>query len=135
MKKKKRLISVLSVVILLICIVSFLNPKIRINLFVVLHSGQIEYAYQSGVYPETFGGKHYTVQNGKHPVIEFSMVGKFGAPYCGCYYSPDDVPRSFQNAYPLVQANADAWTWSDAGGNHGLTEKIKDCWYYYEARF
>ena len=52
------------------------------------------------------------------------------------YYSPDDVPLSFQNCnIALIGDGKGGWTWSAEGDNHGRTKKIFDKWYYFEASF
>lgn len=56
--------------------------------------------------------------------------------YWGVYYSPDDVPLSFQNTDVPLSPNGDGiWTWQTEEDNHGTTKKITDKWYYFEASF
>ena len=72
----------------------------------------------------------------EHPMDEFLFGFQLGVPYSGCYYSPDDVPLSFQNASPdLKQDGENRWSWQGRGDNHGATVKLRDKWYYFEAWF
>lgn len=77
----------------------------------------------------------YNVWSGEHPMMEFLLKPRF-AVYVGCYYSPDDVPLAFQNTdFPLVPNGEDSWSWQGSGDNRGITRKIRDHWYYFEASF
>ena len=50
------------------------------------------------------------------------------------YYSPDDEPRGFQSVeVTLVPDGENCWTWRAEGDNRGMTKKIQDRWYYFEA--
>lgn len=77
------------------------------------------------------------VFGGKHPMVEFMVEGDGVIPpaqYFGFYYSPDDVPLAFQNIeVPLTEYKENEWEWSEEGDNHGVTKKITECWYYFEA--
>lgn len=75
--------------------------------------------------------------SGEHEMVEF-MVDDDGmiapAQYYGFYYSPDDVPLAFQNVnVPLTEYKENEWEWSEQGDNRGVTKKITECWYYFEA--
>lgn len=77
----------------------------------------------------------YNDWSGEHPMMEFLLKPRFGI-YVGCYYSPDDVPMAFQNvSIPLVSDGEGVWTWQGRGDNQGMTRKIRDHWYYFEASF
>ena len=72
-------------------------------------------------------------------IVQFYVTG-FGlvpsASYEGFYYSPDDIPVSYQNAgYDLEQTAEDTWEWSDDTDNGGITKRITENWYYYKAWF
>ena len=76
---------------------------------------------------------------GEHMMVDFYVTGLGIAPastYYGFYYSPDDVPLVYGN-YDIVltQCEKNTWEWSANGDNKGVTKKIADCWYYYEASF
>lgn len=74
---------------------------------------------------------------GEHNMVEFMIDGDGLIPpaqYYGFYYSPDDVPLAFQNVnVPLTEYKENEWEWTEEGDNHGITKKITDCWYYFEA--
>ena len=77
------------------------------------------------------------VFSGTHDMVEF-MVDEDGlipsAQYYGFYYSPDDVPLAFQNInVPLTEYKENEWEWTEKGDNRGVTKKITECWYYFEA--
>lgn len=83
-------------------------------------------------------GVQYTCwgQYGEHPIGEFSFGSSLlhGRQYYGCYYSPDDEPRGFQSVeVTLVPDGENCWTWHAEGDNRGMTKKIQDRWYYFEA--
>ena len=46
-----------------------------------------------------------------------------------------DVAVSYYNEYKLTEEKENEWTWKGVGDNGGLTRKICDTWYYYEAWF
>ena len=79
------------------------------------------------------------VYSGEHQIVQFDYSGSGVVPsttYYGFYYSRDNVPTAFQNAeIELVSASDDEWTWDDGTDNGGLTKRITECWFYYEARF
>lgn len=71
-----------------------------------------------------------------HPIGEFCFGPSLlhGRQYYGCYYSPDDEPRGFQSVeVTLVPDGENCWTWHAEGDNRGMTKKIQDRWYYFEA--
>lgn len=76
---------------------------------------------------------------GEHNMVQFLYSAVGIAPsskYCGFYYSEDDVPLPFQNCgISLTQTSENEWTWTDGTDNGGVTRKIMDNWFYYEARF
>ena len=77
------------------------------------------------------------VFEGEHSMVEFMVDGDGMIPpaqYYGFYYSPDDVPLPFQNVkVPLTEYKENEWEWTDEGDNRGITKKITECWYYFEA--
>ena len=92
----------------------------------------------SGGYPGGLGIQYYNCwgEDSGHPIGEFCFGPSIlhGRQYYGCYYSPDDVPRGFQNVeVTLVPDGENRWTWRAEGDNHGMTKKISDKWYYFEA--
>lgn len=77
------------------------------------------------------------VFEGEHNMVEFMVDGDGMIPpaqYYGFYYSPDDVPLPFQNVkVPLTEYKENEWEWTEEGDNRGITKKITECWYYFEA--
>ena len=76
---------------------------------------------------------------GEHRIVQF-FSGGFGlAPastYCGFYYSEDGIPAAYQNVdVPLTPAGEDAWRWSDGTDNGGMTRRITEHWFSYQAWF
>lgn len=57
----------------------------------------------------------------------------FGGVEKGFYYSGSDTPNSFQaTGYPMAEEGA-GWSWKDPYGSHGYTQRIRPCWFWYEA--
>ena len=107
----------------------------RVKRFVSEHHTALEQAYQTEVVPAGIGYETFNIWDGEHPMMEFILFTHWGT-YCGCYYSPDDVPLPFQNVeVGLTQTGETEWTWREKGDNHGTTRKIMDKWYYFEASF
>lgn len=79
------------------------------------------------------------VKNGDHPIVEFYHSGFGIAPsgvYYGFYYSPDNVPVAILDYDSLLKPSGyEEWMWSGAGDNGGMTKRIKENWFYYEAWF
>ena len=71
-------------------------------------------------------------------IVQFTCTGKGIIPaskYYGFYYSPSDQPQAFQNVDVNLEAENGYWKWHDEGDNGGITKKIGNGWYYYEAWF
>lgn len=66
------------------------------------------------------------------PFVEFHTDHLSG--YSGFYYSPTDIPVTYQGADVTLQKTNTGWAWEHPGG-YGTTEKITDCWYTFEAYF
>lgn len=136
MKKGKR--SVLCVLLLLVlagtALITF-DPQVKAEKFVARWGKQIEEGIASGNGIPAGAGDHM----GNDYMIEFTLSARgFGSQtsYYGCYYSYEDVPFAYGFAeVELIPAGNDRWTWQEEGDNHGLTEKIRDHWYYFEAYF
>ena len=72
-------------------------------------------------------------------IVQFCYTG-FGlvpsSTYYGFYYSPENVPVSFQNTgLPLTTCEDGTWQWSDGTDNGGVTKSIGNGWFYYQAWF
>lgn len=73
-------------------------------------------------------------------MVQYSyMVGGIASnsKYYGIYYSEKDLPSAYQNkSIYLEKSGNKAWKWSELStDNGGLTKKIFDNIYYYEAWF
>ena len=81
-----------------------------------------------------------TYADRKESYVEFNCGGAGLVPsssYYGFYYSPLDIPLAVdvtvtENLIP----KADGWGWKEPNGdNIYYTERIMDCWYYYESHY
>ncbi len=83
--------------------------------------------------------KRISVYKEDNTIVEFLTRGYGMAPsskYIGFYYSENDTPVAFQNEkFDLNKIGKNKWEWKEDGDNHGITIKIRDNWYYYEASF
>ena len=129
-KEQRRRLS--KIILTLLVVAVMVSPKLRAQMFVLFNAGRVEAYYtEEKELPKRLEEKA-SVYRGRHEMVEFALFS-LSAPYSGCYYSPDDVPLAFQNVdVTLTQEGHDYWEWEDSG-NHGATEKLRDCWYYYKA--
>lgn len=73
------------------------------------------------------------------PIVEF-VTSRFGivpsGTYKGFYYTPADRPAGFQGTELDFTPSGNGWYWEEDGGdNRAYTEKISECWYWFEFRF
>ena len=142
-KSRKKLFGIVVGILLAALLVTTWNPKIRTNLFVCLYHEDIEESLTLGMGVPAddamlFGYKYVNTWEGEHSMTEFLIAASGFIPestYYGCYYSPDDVPLAFQNLDTVLVQEGDSWTWVGEGDNCGITTKIMDNWYYFEASF
>lgn len=120
------------------------NDEKKITDFVIANHTELEniaLSYISG--DETLakykGVEVEGVYSGEHQIVQFYHSGAGLVPsttYYGFYYSKDNVPVAYQNCgYETVPASDNEWMWDDGTDNGGLTKRITDCWFYYEAWF
>ena len=78
-------------------------------------------------------------ENDDNVIVQFETGGKglvSSSTYYGFYYSKTNIPVSFDNSnFKLEQINDDKWKWQDVGDNHGITIKIRENWFYFDASF
>lgn len=78
-------------------------------------------------------------ENDDNVIVQFETGGKGLVPsstYYGFYYSKINIPVSFDNSnFLLEQINDDKWKWQDVGDNYGITIRIRENWFYFEASF
>lgn len=141
MVKKKNLI-VIAVILLVAILVGWQlwanAPERKAARFVAQNGSEFSELVDGGqAIPEAFNGVPLDVWDGEHRVYEFVLGSGTGErQYWGVYYSPDDVPLSFQNTdVQLLENGKESWTWQAEGDNHGTTQRIAPQWYYFEASF
>ena len=141
MKKKKRIVTIILWLAALAVLFIWSSPEQKVDRFVVKNAEVLEESLGtdlSGGYPGGLGIQYYNCwgEDSGHPIGEFCFGPSIlhGRQYYGCYYSPDDEPRGFQSVeVTLVPDGENCWTWRAEGDNRGMTKKIQDRWYYFEA--
>lgn len=141
MKKKKRIVTIILWLAAFAVLFIWSSPEQKVDRFVVKNAEVLEESLGtdlSGGYPGGLGIQYYNCwgEDSWHPIGEFCFGPSIlhGRQYYGCYYSPDDVPRGFQSVeVTLVPDGENCWTWHAEGDNRGMTKKIQDRWYYFEA--
>ena len=141
MKKKKRIVTIILWLAALAVLFIWSLPEQRVSRFVAKNAEVLEESLGtdlSGGYPGGLGIQYYNCwgEDSGHPIGEFCFGPSLlhGRQYYGCYYSPDDEPRGFQSVeVTLVPDGENRWTWRAEGDNRGMTKKIQDRWYYFEA--
>lgn len=141
MKKKKRIVRIILWLAALAVLFIWSSPEQRVSRFVAKNAEVLEESLGtdlSGGYPGGLGIQYYNCwgEDSGHPIGEFCFGPSLlhGRQYYGCYYSPDDEPRGFQSVeVTLVPDGENCWTWRAEGDNRGMTKKIQDRWYYFEA--
>jgi hypothetical protein len=141
MKKKKRIVRIILWLAALAVLFIWSSPEQKVDRFVAKNAEVLEESLGtdlSGGYPGGLGIQYYNCwgEDSGHPIGEFCFGPSIlhGRQYYGCYYSPDDEPRGFQSVeVTLVPDGENCWTWRAEGDNRGMTKKIQDRWYYFEA--
>ena len=141
MKKKKRIVTIILWLAALAVLFIWSSPEQKVDRFVAKYAEVLEESLGtdlSGGYPGGLGIQYYNCwgEDSGHPIGEFCFGPSLlhGRQYYGCYYSPDDAPRGFQSVeVTLVPDGENCWTWHAEGDNRGMTKKIQDRWYYFEA--
>ena len=137
MKKAKIMIPVLIFSLITAMLCAFYVPQLRVRLFTYMYHEQIEegIAENNGVPASdaVIGGYEYVNTWCDEPLMTEFVLLRYGAYYYGCYYSPEDVPFSFQNITEnLTEDGKDRWEW-EKDSSCGYTSKIFDNWYYFKA--
>ena len=140
-KRTKRAVSVIVWAAAILMLFWWTAPEQRVSRFVAKNAEVLEESLGtdlSGGYPGGLGIQYYNCwgEDSGHPIGEFCFGPSLlhGRQYYGCYYSPDDEPRGFQSVeVTLVPDGENCWTWHAEGDNRGMTKKIQDRWYYFEA--
>ena len=131
----------LAVVLIFVLVITalFLIPQLRVRMFVTLYHEQIEEGLKinEGVPADdaVIGGYYYVNSWGEDPEMTEFVILRYGKTYYGCYYSPEDVPFSFQNITDtLTEDGKNRWEWQ-LDEHNGYTSKIFDNWYYFKADY
>ena len=141
MKKKKRIVRIILWLAAHAVLFIWSSPEQKVDRFVAKNAEVLEESLGtdlSGGYPGGLGIQYYNCwgEDSGHPIGEFCFGPSIlhGRQYYGCYYSPDDEPRGFQSVeVTLMPDGENCWTWHAEGDNRGMTKKIQDRWYYFEA--
>ena len=141
MKKKKRIATIILWLAALAVLFIWSSPEQKVDRFVAKNAEVLEESLGtdlSGGYPGGLGIQYYNCwgEDSGHPIGEFCFGPSIlhGRQYYGCYYSPYDEPRGFQSVeVTLVPDGENCWMWRAEGDNRGMTKKIQDRWYYFEA--
>ena len=97
--------------------------------------GTLSYTHDLGTLSIDMNDVYVNAWDGEHLMVEFLLFTPMGK-YRGIYWSADDVPLAFQNMEEqIIQVEENRWEWQGYGDNHGMTTKIDENWYYFEARF
>lgn len=140
MKKKKRIVTIILWLAALAVLFIWSSPEQKVDRFVAKNAETLEaalYEDLSGDYSQG-AGVQYTCwgQYGEHPIGEFSFARRFctDASITAATIRPTMSRRGFQSAeVTLVPDGENCWTWRAEGDNRGMTKKIQDRWYYFEA--
>ena len=139
-KNGKRIIALLAAALVVVAAVVWVfTPAQRVALFVRTHNDDLSEIAFARLAGEPSADRYRGVRvdglyDGEHPIVQFYTFGWGLVPYMGFYYSPDDMPAAFQNVkVELTPVGNDRWEWTDGTDNRGMTKKIDDGWYYYEA--
>ena len=141
MKKKKRIVRIILWLAALAVLFIWSSPEQKVDRFVAKNAEVLEESLGtdlSGGYPGGLGIQYYNCwgEDSGHPIGEFCFGPSIlhGRQYYGCYYSPEYEPRGFQSVeVTLMPDGENCWTWHAEGANRGMTKKIQDRWYYFEA--
>lgn len=129
----KKISAAVAASVILVLLIVLSQPENRVKRFVFQNHMGLEQSYQLGTVPAGIGYKSFNFWDGEHPMMEFILFTR-GGTYYGCYYSPDNVPLSFQNTeIGLTQTAKTEWSWQDNGDNRGRTFRIIDKWFYFDA--
>lgn len=140
-KKTKRAVSVIVWAAAILMLFWWTAPEQRVSRFVAKNAEVLEESLGtdlSGGYPGGLGIQYYNCwgEDSGHPIGEFCFGPSIlhGRQYYGCYYSPDDEPARLSERGGHARAGRRKLLDVHAeGDNRGMTKKIQDRWYYFEA--
>ena len=146
---KRKILLVIAIFIVLIAIAltyAKTKPSIEDQAFSFVNENKsaledLSYQYlegksDTGYYKDAIVNGVYTNSKGES-IVQYSYSGNgigSATKYYGFYYSPNDTPAAFQNVDCPLEKQNDTWTWNESRtDNGGITKRITNCWYYYEA--
>lgn len=140
---KKKTIALCVVIAITILGLAFKDNLIRT--YVVLCNKDLEaYATQFLDDNERTSGQYGIWKTSYYPddgMVEFHTGGWGLAPsstYKGFYYSADNTHKLFSAAYKDItsmETDGDHATWTDGTDNHGISTRITENWFWFEASF
>jgi len=144
MKKGKKFLVGVVITIGIFMVLKWVNDPER-KIFAMVQKNQTAYAVAAEAVlkgeekPDIENVSQIHLRVGEHVIVDFFVSGFGIAPastYYGFYYSPEDLVLPYlEERAVLTEYEKDAWSWQGSGDNKGVTKKIADCWYYYEASF
>lgn len=140
--KKKRILMFLVIAVIVLGLV--FKDKLIKTYVIVFHANLEEYS-ENLLDNREIRGSSYGLWDvdvcHEDNMVEF-MTGGFGlAPsstYKGFYYSADNVHKVFSSADASIvplEIDGDQATWTDGTDNHGISIRIMDKWFWFEASF
>ncbi len=139
MKKAKYLL----LIFLAIAVIGLVCRDVLIQTYVRLCSDRLEaYAVRLLEGGERKSGRYGPWKTSVYPdeeKVEFS-TGGFGlapaATYKGFYYAGDNTHKPFSAATQIsMETDGDRATWTDGTDNHGVSIRLTEKWFWYEASF
>ena len=140
---KKKLIIICLIVIILVLGLVFRDHLIRA--YVSLFHDRLEtYAVQQLAGNEKASDRYGVWKTSSYPadgMVEFHTGGWGLAPsstYKGFYYSADNTHKLFSAAYEdttSMEIDGDRASWTDGTDNHGISVRIEENWFWFEASF
>lgn len=140
MKKKKRIVTIILWLAALAVLFIWSSPEQKVDRFVAKYAEVLEESLGtdlSGGYPGGLGIQYYNCWEktaGIPSANSASAVASARTSVLRLLLFADDEPRGFQSVeVTLVPDGENCWTWHAEGDNRGMTKKIQDRWYYFEA--
>ena len=140
---KKKVIAICLVIAVAILGLALKDNLIRIYV-ALCHENLETYAVQFLDGKERTSGQYGIWKTSCYPddgMVEFYTGGWGLAPsstYKGFYYSADNTHKLFSAAYKDItsmETDGDEATWTDGTDNHGISTRITENWFWFEASF
>ena len=140
---KKKVIAIFLVIVIAILGLAFKDNLIR-TYVALCHEDLEAYAVRFLDGDERTSSKYGVWKTYSYPdsgMVEFHTGGWGLAPsatYKGFYYSADNTHQLFSAAYAdktSMEIDGDNATWTDGTDNHGVSIRITENWFWFEASF